>query len=478
LKIRLIEPAPPSVNILSYAFYPRLGLPIIGAALKAAGHDVRIYCPQAAPIDAVDVAQADLVGISTTTSTAPTAYALADDLRAAGLPVVIGGPHPTFVPDDALPHADFVARGEGGEGLMLELIEALSGERELESTRGLSFRRDGQPVHNELRERTADLDSLPVPDLSLIVGAERMRETPMITSLGCPFDCTFCTVTMMFGRAYRRRSAESVIAELEAKRPERVFFYDDNLAADKRRLKTLLRMMIERGLTPKWQAQVRTDVARDDELLSLIRRSGCHRLSMGFESVDQVTLDGYAKSQTVEDIANAIAALHRHHIKVHGMFVVGADSDTARTATETVAFAEKHGIDSLMLNILTPALGTKQYESMNGDDRVFEHRWQFYDGQHVVFTPQRMTALELQTSVVQGYRRFYSLQGSLRLLARLRFGNVGEHLWGRLFIHRWLKDTRNLDYIRGLAQRPALAPAAPRATTEAAAPIGERAAGG
>ena len=144
LKIRLIEPAPPSVNILSYGFYPRLGLPLIGAALKAAGHDVLIYCPQAAPIDRDDVASADLVGISTTTSTAPAAYALADELRAAGLPVIIGGPHPTFVPDDALPHADFVARGEGGDGLMLELIEALAGERELESIRGLSFWRDGQ----------------------------------------------------------------------------------------------------------------------------------------------------------------------------------------------------------------------------------------------------------------------------------------------------------------------------------------------
>jgi hypothetical protein len=117
---------------------------------------------------------------------------------------------------------------------------------------------------------------------------------------------------------------------------------------------------------------------------------------------------------------------------------------------------------------------------MNGDDRVFEHCWQFYDGQHVVFEPQRMTALELQTSIVQGYRRFYSLRRSLGYLARLRFGNVGEHLWGRLFIHRWLKDTRNRDYIRGLAQRTGLAQAARGATAvpEPGAPAGERAGGG
>jgi radical SAM superfamily enzyme YgiQ (UPF0313 family) len=459
LKIRLIEPAPPSVNILSYGFYPRLGLPIIGSALKAAGHDVRIYCPQAAPLDRDDVSSADLVGISTTTSTAPQAFALADELRAGGLPVIIGGPHPTFAPDDALPHADFVARGEGGDGLMLELIQALLGARELESVRGLSFWREGQPVHNDLRDRCADLDSLPMPDFSLIVGSERMRETPMLTSLGCPFDCTFCTVTMMFGRSYRFRSAESVIAELEARRPRSVFFYDDNFAANRRRLKELLRMMIDRGLTPKWQAQVRTDVARDEELLTLMERSGCHRLALGFESIDQATLDGYAKSQTVEDITKCIAALHRHGIKCHGMFVIGADNDTVRTAHDTVTFAQKHGIDSLMLNVLTPGLGTKQYELMNAGERIFEHRWQFYDGQHVIFAPKHMTPAELQTEVIKGYRRFYSLPSSLRYLLRLRFGNALEHLWGWWFIHRWQRDPKNRAYLCALDERSATAAA-------------------
>ena len=468
LKIRLIEPAPPSVTILSYGFYPRLGLPLIGAALKAAGHDVRIYCPQAAPIDRDDVSTADLVGISTTTSTAPSAYALADNLRAIGLPVIIGGPHPTFVPEDALPHADFVARGEGGDGLMLELIESLSGERELESIRGLSFWRDGHAVHNELRERCADLDSLPVPDLSLIVGAERIWETPIMTSLGCPFDCTFCTVTMMFGREYRFRSPESVIAELEARRPKRVFFYDDNFAANKRRLKKLLGMMIDRGLTTRWMAQVRTDVARDEELLTLMERSGCNRLALGFESVDQTTLDGYAKSQTVQDITDAIAALHRHGIKCHGMFVVGADSDTARTARDTVAFAEKHGIDSLMLNVLTPGLGTKQYEMMNAGARVFEERWQFYDGQHVIFEPQNMSPVELQTGVVRGYRHFYSLRRSLKYLARLRFGRLLEHLWGWLYIHRWQWDAANRAYLRELDRRSWHSPPAGRDASQPA----------
>ncbi len=458
LKIRLIEPAPPSINLLSYGFYPRLGLPIIGAALKAAGHDVRIYCQQVAPLDLEDVCSADLIGISTTTSTAPAAFALADGLRAAGLTVVIGGPHPTFVPDDAMPHADFVGRGEGGDELMLDLVQVLSGKRDPESVLGLSFWRDGRPVHNDLRPRRPDLDCMPTPDFSLIVGSKRMRETPMLTSLGCPFDCTFCTVSMMFGRGYRFRSAESVIAELEARRPKSVFFYDDNFAANKRHLKELLQLMIDRGITPRWQAQVRTDVARDEELLKLMKASGCHRVALGFESVDQATLDGYGKSQTVEDITACIRALHRHGIKCHGMFMVGADSDTLTTARDTVAFAQQHDVDSLMLNVLTPGLGTRQYDAMDAGERIFEHRWQFYDGQHVIFTPEHMTPAELQNAVVKGYEDFYSLASSLRYLRRLRLENALEHLWGWWYIRRWQRDPANRAYVAALAGRSAASP--------------------
>ena len=228
--------------------------------------------------------------------------------------------------------------------------------------------------------------------------------------------------------------------------------------------------MIERGLTPRWMAQVRSDVARDEELLALMRESGCNRLALGFESVDQATLDSYAKSQTVEDITDCISALHRHGIKCHGMFVIGADNDTARTADDTVSFAEKHGIDSLMLNVLTPGLGTKQYEMMNAGDRVFEERWQFYDGQHVIFEPQNMTPVELQTGIVKGYRHFYSLRRSLKYLVRLRFERLLEHLWGWWYIRRWQREPANRTYIRELAGRRRYDAAATPAAPEPAPP--------
>ncbi len=296
----------------------------------------------------------------------------------------MGGPHVTFMADEALEHVDFVARGEGGEQLMLELIEALRGERSLESIRGLSFVRDGETVHNEARDRCPDLDTLPFPDLTLIHGHEHaLRTTPIMTSWGCPFNCNFCSVTAMFGRQFRFRSPENVIAEIRQKQPRKIFFYDDNMAADKARLKVLLRMMIEQDLVVPWSAQVRTDVARDPELLDLMRKSGCRLVYLGLESVNQATLDEFQKSQSVDDIVAAIKKLHEYGINSHGMFVLGADSDGKQTVRDTVSFALKHHIDTVMLNILTPLPGTQQFADLDAEGRIFDKRWHLYDAHHV-----------------------------------------------------------------------------------------------
>ena len=451
MKIRLIEPEPPGMHVWAKVLLPRLGLPIIAAALKQHGHDVLIYSPQMTPIDWDDVNSADLVGLSSTTSTATTAYEFADVMRARGIPVVIGGSHVTFMADEALEHADFVARGEGGEHIMLELIEALAGARELSDVAGLSFLRDGVAVHNPLRERCADLDELPFPDLKLLVGSEKLSTTPIMTSWGCPFACNFCSVTAMFGRKYRFRSAESVVAEIQDKRPTRIFFYDDNMAADRQRLKKLLRMMIAEGLVIPWSAQVRTDVVRDTELLELMHESGCEVVYLGLESVNQDTLDAFEKSQTVGDIERAIKLLHDYGIKSHGMFVLGADTDNVQTVRDTVAFAIKNHIDTVMLNILTPLPGTPQFEELDASARIFDKRWELYDAHHVVFEPKLMTPYELQIEVLRGYMRFYSLRTWLKYIFTFRFTKqLLFHGWGMIIIRNWRKDERNKAFIKAL----------------------------
>ena len=451
MKIRLIEPEPPGMHVYAKVLLPRLGLPIIAAKLKEHGHDVLIYNSQMAPIDWDDVNSADLVGLSGTTSTTTTAYEMADGLRARGIPVIIGGSHVTFMADEALEHTDYVARGEGGEQIMLELIEALAGAREPDTIGGLSFRRDGEAVHNALRERLTDLDELPFPDLRLLVGSERLTTTPIMTSWGCPFACNFCSVTAMFGRKYRFRSAESVIAEIKDKRPARIFFYDDNMAADKKRLKRLLQMMIDEDLVIPWSAQVRIDVARDRELLELMRRSGCGLVYLGLESVSQDTLDSYDKSQTVDDIVEGIRILHEYGIRSHGMFVLGADTDSVQTVRDTVDFAIKNRIDTVMLNILTPLPGTPQFEELNAAGRIFEKRWHLYDAHHVVFEPKLMTPYELQIEDIRGYMRFYSLHTWLRYIFALKFTKqLLFHWWGMVIIHNWRSDERNKAFIKAL----------------------------
>ena len=211
--------------------------------------------------------------------------------------------------------------------------------------------------------------------------------------------------------------------------PQRIFFYDDNFAADKRRLKALLRLMIAGGRVVPWSAQVRTDVARDPELLDLMRRSGCDLLAIGLESVSQETLDGYEKSQSLDDIAAAIDTLHDYGIKSHGMFVLGADTDSVETIRDTTRFAREHRIDTLMLNILTPLPGTRQFTELEAAGRIFNRRWDLYDAQHVVFTPALMTAHDLQREVMRAFARFYSPGQWLKYLATFRYGTMALYSW-------------------------------------------------
>jgi anaerobic magnesium-protoporphyrin IX monomethyl ester cyclase len=472
MKIRLLEPNSPSMHLWSHSYFVRLGLPLIGAALKANGHDVRIYAEQLAPVDWDDVFGADFVGISSTTSTITEAYECADELRRRGIPVIMGGSHVTFMADEALEHADYVARGESGETIMVELAEALEGKREVEGITGLSFKKDGETVHNPLHERCADLDTLPFPDLSLVVGNERIENTPIMTSWGCPFACNFCSVTAMFGRKYRFRSAESVVAEIKEKRPEKIFFYDDNFAADKKRLKKLLRLMIAEGITVPWGAQVRTDVVRDRELLELMRASGADFVALGLESVNQATLDGYEKSQTVEDIEKSIRILHDYGVRSHGMFVLGADSDTEDSVRDTVDFALKNHIDTVMLNILTPLPGTQQFEELDAAGRIITRDWYLYDAQHVVFQPKHMSPATLQREVIRGNKRFFYTWRPVRAFLqwsvgrrKIAYNRMLEYGWCWYYSRMWGSDARNRAHMELLERTR---PVAPRPSAEAA----------
>jgi len=374
-------------------------------------------------VDLDDCARADLVGISSTTATAPSAYHLADLLKDAGAPVVLGGPHVTFRPDEALGHAPYVVRGEG-EATIMELVGSLVEGRPLEQVEGLSFVGPGGELsHNPARQRCnqAEFEKLPAPDLSLIEGHGRMATKPLMTQWGCPFDCEFCSVTAMFSRSVRRRRTDQVLSELGGLKAERVFFHDDNFVVNKARTVELLRAMLAADLTPDWFAQVRAGSALrslakpepDHEFLALMRQSGCRYVMIGVEAVTDEGLAQIGKRQQVADVVRAVRAFHDHDIAVHGMFVAGLDTDTAKSADATVAFAKRAGIDTFQLMVETPLPGTKLWDRA-ASSRLLTEDWSLYDGHHVVMRPAQMTPLELQVGVLKAMRRFYSWPDILR----------------------------------------------------------------
>jgi radical SAM superfamily enzyme YgiQ (UPF0313 family) len=443
-KVTFVEPKPPGYHVYSGIALPRLGLPLMGAMLRDKGVEVSIYCQDIQELDFDELLSSDLVGISTTTSTAPEGYRIAQRARAAGIPVVIGGSHVTFLPDEALQHADYCVRGEG-EYTMSELVDALDSGSGLSHVAGLSYRIGDEIRHNPDRPLVSNLDAIPFPDISLIKGYEKIRIAPVATSRGCPFDCSFCSVTKMFGRGCRKRSIESVIAELEYRSPRNVFFYDDNFTADRERTKQLIESMLSRGITPDWSAQSRVDVVKDRELLKLMKRSNCYMLYIGLESVNPATLKEYNKGQNIEEIAESIRILHEHGIMTHGMFVFGAENDDVESLRNTLKFALKNSIDTVQFMILTPLPGTPYFKDMERDERLLTRDWTLYDGQHVVYQPGRMSPYELQKETFRAMKRFYSLRECVKMLCGLETFKFAARLNANILSGRWRGAKREFE---------------------------------
>jgi radical SAM superfamily enzyme YgiQ (UPF0313 family) len=450
-KVSLIEPTNDHFSIFSLYELPRLGGVLLATILRDRGLAAESVFMRASRV-LERRTTADLVGISAITPTAKSSYLVADHFRARGVPVVIGGPHVTFVPEESLAHADFCIAGESEMALPM-LVDALNDGGGLDGVPGLIWR-TGSGIHrNPVASPVSDLDSLPFPDFSLLdmgpgrrMGDARARRSiiPIQTSRGCPFDCIFCSVTGMFGRHYRHRSTENVLAELRRYDPARheIFFYDDNFAADPASTKRLLREMATRRPVFRWSAQVRTDVARDPEMLDLFARAGCAVLYVGFESVDPNALLEMRKRQTVDDIRRSIGEMRKRRIHVHGMFVFGFDSDTPSTSAATVDFALREKIDSAQFLILTPFPGSSLYSRLQAERRLLDEEWDMYDGHHVKFVPRGFSPWELQRAQLNSHARFYSMRQVVRRLLRRRFLAFFVGLYAGRLNRRWQREER------------------------------------
>lgn len=454
MKISFIEARSPGANIFSKFPIPRLGAILLSTILKDRGYNVKVFIEDIATPNWSYIENSDIVCISTITSTSERAYKIADRLRQKKIPVIIGGVHPSFLPEEAIEHADYVVRGEGDLTLP-ELINYIDkGSPDIASIKGVTYRdRKDNIIHNPPRPLIEDLDTLPLPDFDLVEGWKPSNLYPISTSRGCPFNCRFCSVITMFGRKYRVKSVEKMLNELKHihlfSRGTK-FFVDDNFAANKKRTKELLRAMISERLTFRWSAQVRTDVVGDTELLRLMADSGCTTVHIGFESINPETLKAYNKKQGIDEIINCIKMLKNYGIEIHGMFVFGADTDTIDTLKKTTDFAIKFGIDTVQFLILTPLPGTPFFYDMKETFRLLHTDWSKYDGHHVVYKPHLMTPQTLHIESLKAMGKFYSWKYILKHLARFDFFHVAIGLYGKKAVKKALEEA--IDYLNSIGK--------------------------
>ena len=382
-----------------------LGIPLALPTLAAhtpPEHDVKILDEE---IENIDFAEpADIVGITAMSFKARRAYEIAREFRSRGVKVVMGGIHASMAPDEAARYVDSVVVGEAEEIWPTLIADAA----------------DGNLRARYVAESPPDLKQAGIPRYDLVANSHYLYSY-LQTTRGCPFDCTFCTVTKMSGRKVRKKTPDQVIAELDKllglsrgrqftvndrtsgarKRfVGMIAFIDDNFAIDRRHAlavcRAIKRYQEEHGIVFSWYTQVNYEVGFDDELLTALGESGCQHLFVGFESLDPATLHAMNKDiNSPEKYGEAIRNIHRRGIRVVYSTIVGNDHDGEQTAQALTAFVEQHGVFHVLLNILTPYLGTDLYNRMNAEGRILTTDSQRYNIRNVVFRPSNMAPEKL-----------------------------------------------------------------------------------
>ena len=379
-------------------------------------------------------APTDLACLSVETYTARRSYQIADAYRRRGVPVVMGGFHPTLLPDEAGEHADAVVVGEA-EGCWSELLADAAAGR-LRPRYGGADR----PGLAGLRADRAIFGRRPYGRLSLVE-----------TSRGCGFGCEFCSISAFFRRRCLVRPVAEVADEVRAAK-RTVFFVDDNIGAEPARLAELCEALLP--LKKWWIGQASLHVARDESLLALMRRSGCAGVLIGFESLDPRTLAAMGKGVNAAATAydEAIAAFRRHGLAIYATFVFGYDEDTPETFERVFAFALRHRFFFTAFNHLVPFPGTPLYRRLRDEGRLLSDAWwldpRFRFGD-VAFRPARMSPGEL-AGLCDAYRRkFYAASSVLRRALDLR-ANCRTPLKAALFLAQNIGQGREVAARRGL----------------------------
>lgn len=420
MKIMLIEPRMSNLpGELSYQVQPFTLATLAG--LTPPDIEVKLVDDRFERIDFDE--PTDLVGITVRTHTALHAYEIADEFRKRGRKVVLGGLHPTFLPNEAKAHADAAVLGEA-EGVWATLLEDLKHKKLHPFYKG--------------KERPA-LQQKAWPRRDLLTGKPYVPVEMVETTRGCPFKCRFCSVTSFFGATYRFRPVEDVVAEIETLPHNRVFFVDDNIVANPAYAKKLFRTLIPLRIC--WFGQASVTMGQDEELLRLMRRSGCVLVSVGVESINPESLNQINKRWNIQiNYAETFKRIHDQGISVFASFVLGLDYDKSMTFERTLKFALEQKFSAAIFNALTPYPGTPLYEDLVQQGRMLLDRWWLHKEQigRVVFQPNLMSPQELEEGVQAVTRKFYSYSSLFNRALNFR-ANLGSPLRFLLYIVMNLK---------------------------------------
>lgn len=344
---------------------------------------------------------ADVVGITFHTPSAFHAYDIAMRFRSRGICVVMGGPHVTLLPEEACQYADAIFVGEA-EGLWEEFLKNFEAR---------SFLRIYQPTN------LPSLENIPMARKELFHRRDYTNGV-LFATRGCPSQCDFCTIAVMYRHKLRKRPIAEVAAEYVSFKGKVIIFWDDNIAGDMEYAKRLFRAIAP--YRKWWSSQASIHAGRDAEFLEAAAHSGCKQLFLGLESISQQSMAGVNKGfNRVEEYAQIIERIHSHGIAVQAGIVFGFDHDTPEIFKDTLDFLEETGVQNATFNILTPFSGTPLFRKMEAEGRILTRDWRKYNGRDdVVYQPKRMSVAELLAGFRYANERFYSLPSIAKRLSR------------------------------------------------------------
>lgn len=373
------------------------GLPPLAMGILAARTprdvEVTFYDDKVETVPADD--KPDLVAITVETFTARRAYDLAARYRSKGVPVVMGGYHPTFLPDEALLHADAIVVGDA-EGSWEQLLNDYRGG-------------DLQRIYTGGSEHP--LNDFRI-DRSIFSGKKYAPVELVQYGRGCRFACDFCSIRTFYKDNLRVRSAQSMAEELALLSSRKlVFFVDDNLFNSREELETLLDII--RPLRLRWSCQISIDVARDERLLDKLAEAGCIFVLVGFESLSVANLKQMAKpwNHVAGDYLSVVRKFHQRGMAVYGTFVFGYDEDTGETIQDSLNFALEAKLEIANFNPLTPTPGSPLYKRLRQENRLLSSCWWLdpaYRYGDPIFVPKLMSPEEFAEKCFMAKKAFYS----------------------------------------------------------------------